>query len=145
MPTIREVADQYGVSKSTARRWIKECLPDVFNGQRVNLTDAQMHQLAHFIDEHELAPTSDDSIVDDSRTVCELVSETGDETLLERIHALEIENASLRATNDSLERSNELLLERIRAADAALEREQMQSRGFWSRLGQKLLGDGVKK
>lgn len=144
MPTIREVADQYGVSKSTARRWVQSCLPEVFTGQRVNLTDAQMHQLAHFIDEHELAPSRDDSIAGDSQTVYELVDESGNEALMERIHKLELENASLRATNDSLERSNELLLERLRAADAALEREQMQARGFWSRLGQKLLGDGVK-
>lgn len=144
MPTIREVAEEYHVSKSTMRRWIKACMPDLFNGQRVNLNDSQMHELAHYIAEHELAHIGDDTNDGDSRTIHGLPSGTDDETLLERVHELELENASLRATNDSLERSNELLLERLRAADAALEREQMQARGFWSRLGQKLLGSGQK-
>ncbi len=43
-----------------------------------------------------------------------------------------------------LERENSLLRERLEIADAALEREQMQARGFWSRLGQRLLGSGGK-
>lgn len=145
MPTIREIAGQYGVSKSTARRWIKDCLPDVFNGERVNLDEAQMHRLAHFIAERELASIRDDSDSNGSRIIQITDDGAVSESLMERIRELEIENASLRAVNDSLERSNELLLERLRVADEALEREQMQARGFWSRLGQKLLGDGREK
>ena len=55
---------------------------------------------------------------------------------------MQAENAELRARIDGLERENELLRERLQVADDALKREQLQKRGFWNRLGQKLLGDG---
>lgn len=66
------------------------------------------------------------------------------ERLRDALHDAEVENARLRAEVDGLRGENALLLERLRVADAALEREQMQARGFWSRLGRKLLGDGEK-
>lgn len=135
MPTIKEIGEQYNVSKSTARRWIEACMPEVLNGSRVNLNDSQMHQLAQYVSSNELAPSGKDSIKTDSRTV----HESNDESFMNRLHELEIENASLRAQNESLERSNEMLLERLKVADAALEREQQMARGFWNRLGQKLL------
>ena len=52
------------------------------------------------------------------------------------------EIATLRERVAGLEKENALLRERLEVADAALEREQMQARGFWSKLGQKLLGSG---
>ena len=149
MATIREIANEYGVSKSTARRWAQACVPEAFGGGRVVLDDSQMHRLAHFVAQRELPATRGDSVVNGSWSVHapvhEPFGEPVGEPVLERLRGLELENAALRAANESLERSNELLLERLRVADAALEREQMQARGFWSRLGQKLLGEGGKK
>lgn len=145
MPTIREISIQYGVSKSTARRWIQNCMPDIFNGSKIDLNASQMHELARFIEANKLVSTSGDTKCTSLQTIHRTDHEAVDGSLLERIHELELENVALRATNESLERSNELLLERLEVADKALEREQMQSRGFWSRLGQKLLGNGQKK
>ena len=50
--------------------------------------------------------------------------------------------ATLKERVAGLERENDLLRERLKIADAALEREQLQPRGFWSNLSQKLLGSG---
>lgn len=139
MATIREVASEYNVSKSTARRWIQACMPEVLNGSVVNLDDSQMHQLAKYISDNELASIGETTKTTDSRMVYEPSNEAFMNCSLERLHELEIENASLRAKNDSLKRENDLLLERLKVADEALEREQQMARGFWNRLGQKLL------
>lgn len=139
MPTLREIGEQYGVSKSTARRWVESCMPEVLNGSVVNLNDSQMHQLAKYVSDSELVTIREDSKKSDLRTVHESSSEAFVNDSLERLHELEIENASLRAKNDSLKWENDLLLERLKVADEALEREQQMARGFWNRLGQKLL------
>lgn len=140
MSTLLEISREYGVSKSTMRRWVERCMPEVFNGKRIDLDESQMHVLAHFIEENGLASIGGDSEACDSEPVRETVYEVVDERALDRIRKLEIENASLRAENAVLNSSVNMLVNRLEAADRALEREQMQSRGFWSRLGQKLLG-----
>lgn len=148
MATLSQIAEQYGVSKSTARRWVAEFVPDALgNGRRADLTEAQLHTLAAGIAasggsrEPKISKEGVMRIDTDNRA-----DENG------RIKALETEVAELRAMNSSLERlnsslerHNEQLLERLEYLEKALEREQMQARGFWSRLGQKLLGEGGKK
>lgn len=140
MATLLQIAKEYQVSKSTVRRWVEKCMPEVFDGKRIDLDESQMHTLAHFVEENELATIGGDSKADESQTVHEPVYEVVDERVMDRLRELEIENASLRAENAVLNRSVNMLENRLEAADKALEREQMQARGFWSRLGQKLLG-----
>ena len=62
----------------------------------------------------------------------------------DEVSSLQLANAVLKARIDAMERENRLLKERLDKADEALEREQMQARGFWGALGQKLLGNGKK-
>lgn len=64
------------------------------------------------------------------------------QSLRDDFAALRVENAKLEERCRGLERENELLRERLGEADAALKREQLQARGFWARLGQRLLGSG---
>lgn len=159
MPTIKEISDEYGVSKSTMRRWIKECMPDLFDGKRLNLNESQMHELADFIAKNKsnynkdkvIDVTFEETTESENKAFNEPIYEAIDSATLNRINELEAENTYLEIMNgslqreiDSLKRENELLLDRLKVADAALEREQMQARGFWSRLGQKLLGKGKK-
>lgn len=147
MATLSEIAEQYGVSKSTARRWVAEFVPDALgHGRRVDLTAQEMHTLAAGIEAsggHREPKASKEGRGIDTSTRAPQD---------ERIVALEVENAELRAVNSSLEKINSLLErhgeqleQRVEYLEAALQREQMQARGFWSRLGQKLLGEGGKK
>lgn len=145
MPTIKELADEYGVSKSTMRRYIGKALPGIFNGNRLNLTEDQTHTLAHYIAEHESSSVNKNVLENGSRTLQRTDFEQVSESVSDKLRKLEIENASLKAMNASLERENQHLLERLEVADKALEREQNIKLGFWSRLGQKLLGEGKKK
>lgn len=144
MATIKQMADEYGVSKSTMRRWIMDCIPEVFNGKKLDLTEEQAHKVADYIEKNELVKTVHDSFEPASEVVYEPINETNDsdETLINRIHELELENASLKASNDSLNRSHELLVKQLEAMNEALKREQNMHVGFFKRLGQKLLGDG---
>lgn len=148
MATLSEIAERYGVSKSTARRWVAQHVPDALgHGRRVDLTEAQLHALAAGVaasngsSEPKISKEGEIRIDTDNR------ADQGG-----RILALERENAELRAMNSSLERlnsslerHNEQLVERLENLESALEREQQYNRGFWSRLGQRLLGDGHGK
>lgn len=146
MPTIREIADEYSVSKSTARRWIKQCMPEVLNGSKVNLNDSQMHQLAHFIETQKNTFIRDNinmtSSYTDSQPIHGTVHETLSGAVNDAVHELEKENVVLNAKLEALEQINTVLQNQLTIANKNLEREQMTARGFWSRLGRKLLGDG---
>ena len=60
--------------------------------------------------------------------------------MLQQIADLKIEVATYRERVAGLERENELLRAQLDSSNKALEREQMNSGGFWNRLGQRLLG-----
>lgn len=159
MATILEIAKEYGVSKSTARRWVKKHVPDAFDSDSdvVELSESQMHVLASALEREGRTTVSSDDV--DSEPVYEApwsTPEAPNEALVAEIYELRIENAELRTELEGLNRSMkqresdmnrsfEALVKRAEAAEKALEREQNISRGFWSRLGQKLLGNGGGK
>lgn len=60
-----------------------------------------------------------------------------------RVAELEQEVAVLHERVAGLEQQISLLKSQLEASNAALEREQRNNVGFWSRLGRKLLGDGT--
>lgn len=139
MKTLKQIADELGIDKQRVARWVRNNVKDVVkekgaNGETVVLDEDQERQVkAHFIEKAESG----------SKTMVTQSQSGGD--LAKDVVRLERENAVLNERVRGLEKENALLRERLDQADQALTREQMQSRGFWSRLGQKLLGDGSKK
>lgn len=165
MTSLREISEQYGVAKSTVRRWIESAgLGDevLGTGKPVELNPDQMQVLAHYVLDRKLITAESASqgvVIEELRDYYEAERMEA----IKRIHELELEVVKLReqlkAERDKAveaDRSSELVKEsidslvselknRAEAAEAALEREQNISRGFWSRLGQKLLGDGKRE
>lgn len=163
MTTVKELAETLGVSRSTVRRRIREALPDLATGEgsAITLTPEQVHQVVHHMTRRDAvgsdavgaAVTSGNSVLGASVdaglarqvTRCDAPGDavvTQLEQVREALHDAELEAARLRAEVDGLKSENDLLRERLAVADKALERAQEQARGFWSRLGQKLLGPG---
>lgn len=147
MATLSQIADEYGVSKSTARRWVMDCMPEVFNGKKLDLSKSQMHVLANFVQRTGKAPNVKTS---NGSTVYSMNSPEMRELMRSELLELSIENARLTEKIESLNtelkllessrrREIELLVSRVEAAEAALRREQETHQGFWSRLGQRLL------
>lgn len=163
MTSVAELAEALGVSKSTVRRRIREALPDLVtgDGSAITLTPEQVHQVVHHMTRRD-AVSSDAvgaalnsgnsvSIASGDAVLVHQVArrDAPDDAVLARLeqvqkalHDAELEAARLRAEVDGLKSENDLLRERLTIADKALERAQEQGRGFWSRLGQKLLGPG---
>lgn len=134
MTTIREIAEQYGVSKSTARRWVLQCFPDASaSGAKVELDMGQMHILAEYA-------ASRGAVHEPLQKNCSEPYMNRGEALWSASEAVQL--ARYEAENEALLKRCESLEKEIERLHAALEREQMQARGFWSRLGQKLLGGG---
>ena len=131
--TINDICEQYGVSRSTALRRVKECFAERYDAPKPNetvrLDASQMHVFADFMSKIGESKMRHDAPKSEEMTRHDASSK-------------DIEIAELRARVEGLERENEVLRERLAVADEALAREQMASRGFWSRLGQKLLRDG---
>lgn len=130
MTTVRELSEKLGVSPQTIRRYVKKELGVATQERKVLQLDAAQCALVadHFCKSDQVK--RQDSEKDSATSVAAPVAD-----MLQRVATLEERVAGL-------ERENALLRERLEIADAALEREQMQARGFWSRLGQKLLGSG---
>lgn len=163
MTTISELSASLGVSKSTLRRRLRECLPEVQGEGRkpIDLTQDQVHRLVHHMAQCGAprngavgaATTSKNSVFGASGDagMVHQVAQGGApydavvaqlEQVRGKLHDAELEAARLRAEVDGLRSENSLLRERLEVADAALKREQEQARGFLSRLGQRLLGSG---
>lgn len=147
MATLSQIADEYGVSKSTARRWVMDCMPDVFNGKKLDLSKSQMHVLANFIQRTGKAPNVETM---NGSVTYSMNSPEMHEKMYSELLELSIENArlaekieslntELRLLESSRRREIELLAKRAESAEAALRREQEAHMGFFSRLGQRLL------
>lgn len=147
MTTVKELSDLLGVSKSTLLRYIKDELgitPEPRKPLQLDAAaaaaccskfgDCISGEQATHPEERAKTPESaaDGAAADAGPSAADFA-------------VLQIENARLQERVNGLERENALLRERIQAADAALEREQHRAAGFWSRLGQRLLGDGENK
>lgn len=122
MATIKELADKLEVSPQTIRRFVKKEFGIIPEPRKPITLDANQCNIvaAHF---------ATDKLGDVPEVTTSL------QEMLQEI-------AILRERVAGLERENELLRERLKKADEILEREQMQARGFWSRLGQRMLGNG---
>lgn len=137
MTTVREIAAELGVSKTAVMKFCKE----------------ELHLKPEPRKTLQLSANQCSAIADRFAThiqgkQCDTENNHLQEDLQFSAHeyfSLQTENAELRARIDGLERENELLRERLQVADEVLKREQLQKRGFWNRLGQKLLGDGARK
>lgn len=138
MPTVKEIATKLGVSPQTVRRFVKtEFQIEPQARKAIVLSDEQASIVAaHFADVATPETPAKSVVPDDNERVAEL---------LQRIATLEVDVATFKERVAGLERERDLLKEQLDAMHNALEREQMQSRGFWSRLGQKLLPHAKKE
>lgn len=138
MPTVKEIATKLGVSPQTVRRFVKsEFQIEPQARKAIVLSDEQASIVAaHFADVATPETPTKSVAPDDNERVAEL---------LQRIAILEVDVATFKERVAGLERERDLLKEQLDAMHNALEREQMQSRGFWSRLGQKLLPRAKKE
>ena len=134
MTTVREIAEELGVSKTAVMKFCKEELHLKTEPRKaLQLSANQCSVIADRFsaDEREKQHETENQGL-----------QIGLQLAAHEVFSLQAENAELRARIDGLERENELLRERLQVADEALKRAQLQKRGFWNRLGQKLLGDG---
>ena len=144
MTTVKELSDLLGVSKSTIMAYCKDELGLTPEPRKaLQLDDAQSAAVCSRFGDCVTAEQPSDP-----QERAQLPKSVADESADMKRHSaddyavLQIENARLQERCNGLERENALLRERVQAADAALEREQHRAAGFWSRLGQRLLGDG---
>lgn len=134
MTTVKELSEQLGVSKTAILKYAKEELGLKTEPRKtLQLTANQCSVIADRFSASEQ--------VKDGETENQGL-QLGFQLSADEVFSLQKENAALKAKIIGLEDQISLLRERLEVADAALEREQMQARGFWSRLGQKLLGSG---
>lgn len=138
MPTIKEISIKIGVSPQTVRRFVKsEFQIEPQARKAIVLTDEQASIVAnHFADVAKHVSDKKTVLPDNNDRVSEL---------LQQVATLEIAVATYKERVAGLERERDLLKEQLDAMHEALEREQMQSKGFWSRLGQKLLPRAKKE
>lgn len=134
MTTVRELSKKLGVSKTAILKYAKEELQLTTEPRKaLQITASQCAVIAdHFSD------VKQEVCKENARTE-NLELQTSVQLSANQIFSLQAENAALRERVSGLEEQVSMLRERLEVADAALEREQMQARGFWSRLGQKLL------
>lgn len=159
MVSLRQIAEQYGISKSTARRRVLECFPslEIEPGKAIQLNAEQASVFADWMlkrgEVHESAEPVHKSVVNQSESAAE-PDVTNDEPVtkynsVDRTIQRAVHEAVQAERLKQFESERESLLNRIESLEAeverlhkALEREQMKSVGFWNRLGQRLLGSG---
>lgn len=123
MVSITDICSTYGISRSTARRRVKDCFggaPTV-NG-RIELDASQAHTFAVYMGEQSTTTASADA------------PEARQQSAIDapEVRALVAQyEARIRDLQDEIDRLHE-----------ALAREQQSHVGFWTRLGQRLLGSG---
>lgn len=154
MLTLRQIMEQYGLSKSTARRRVLECFPDlkVEPGRAIQLDGPQASIFADWmkkrgavhesaLNQPEQVASSVDKLVATSGFTAEQVQKlVHDAVQAEQVKRLELEVESLMNQLELSQKHVESLETELERLNKALEREQMKSVGFWNRLGQKLLG-----
>lgn len=125
MATLTDICDTYGISRSTARRRVKDCFGDApMTDGRIELDASQMHEFADYMRKHDITAAPIDA--PETHQQCAINAP--------EVRALVAQyEARIRDLQDEVERLH-----------AALEREQNTHVGFWHRLGRKLLGDGVR-
>lgn len=127
MTTISDLCEAYGFSKSTALRRVKDCFGDApKQGNVVHLDASQTQVFADYLAKLGFAPTRQSEPQDAPH---------------DAEAAAQLAEAQAALVRQYEERIRDLQAE-IERLHAVLEREQARPRGFWDRLGQKLLGSG---
>lgn len=164
MLTLRQIAEQYGISKSTARRRVLECFAelDVEQGKTIQLSQEQASVFADWMKKrgavHESAVNQSEQVeqvaaetVDTSNnantfTAAQVQRIVNEAVQVEQVKRIEQENESLREQVEQYKSRVESLEAEISRLHDALEREQnisqIRKQGFFYRLGQRLLGSG---
>lgn len=119
MPTVKELSATLGVSGQSIRNYAKT---------ELGIVGKQGKQLVFSFEQASII----------SNHFGSQIKEDNENNLLELQH----ENQLLKQKVEILEDTLNILKEQLKATNEALEREQNISRGFWSRLGQKLLDKG---
>lgn len=136
MTTVKELSDELGVSRTTILKFCKEELNLKTEPRKaLQLSANQCSVIANRFSAIKLVKQEVSEKETDNTPKRDL------QLRAEEVSSLQQENAKLKAENEGLREQIALYRERLEVADAALEREQMQARGFWSKLGQKLIGD----
>lgn len=133
MPKIKELADTLGVSAQTIRDYVKSEFGIVPQERKPIILDANQAAIVA------------DHFKNDSSSLQEVAKTPANPASYDELVDLKVENAMLKERVAGLEEKVRLLEDRLSVADAALERQQNISGGFWSRLGRKLLGEGKKQ
>lgn len=164
MLTLRQISEQYGISKSTARRRVLECFENLSIEQGKTL-QLDSEQAAIFADWMKKRGEVHESALNNSEQVEQVAAETVDTSnnantftaaqvqklvqeavQAEQLKQVEQENESLREQVEQYQSRVESLEAEIERLHLALEREQnisqIRKQGFFYRLGQKLLGSG---
>lgn len=164
MLTLRQISEQYGISKSTARRRVLECFENLSIEQGKTL-QLDSEQAAIFADWMKKRGEVHESALNNSEQVEQVAAETVDTSnnantftaaqvqklvqeavQAEQVKQVEQENESLREQVEQYKSRVESLEAEIERLHLALEREQnisqIRKQGFFYRLGQKLLGSG---
>ena len=160
MLTLRQIAEQYGISKSTARRRVLECFAelDVEQGKQIQLSQEQASVFADWMKKrgavHESAVNKSEQVesvnveaVSTSNDTDTFTAEQVQKLVREAVQAEQVkQNESLREQVEQYKSRVESLETEISRLHEALEREQnlaqIRKQGFFYRLGQKLLGSG---
>lgn len=132
MPTVKELADELGVTPQTIRRYVKNELHVATTERKTLQLDATQAAIVadHFKSRRKQVKSK--PIEDEAKK------------LIDEIATMKVEVATLRERVSGLERENDLLREQLKVSNEALEREQLKRVGFLSRIGQRLLGSGEK-
>lgn len=164
MLTLRQISEQYGISKSTARRRVLECFENLSIEQGKTL-QLDSEQAAIFADWMKKRGEVHESALNNSEQVEQVAAETVDTSnnantftaaqvqklvqeavQAEQVKQVEQENESLREQVEQYKSRVESLEAEIERLHSALEREQnlaaIKRQGFFARLSQKLLGSG---
>lgn len=160
MLTLRQISEQYGISKSTARRRVLECFENlsIEQGKTLQLDSEQAAIFADWMKKrgevHESAVNQSEPLAAKDKTPDSRKSFSAEEVQklvqeavqAEQVKRIEQENAALREQVEQYKSRVESLEAEIERLHSALEREQnlaaIKRQGFFARLSQKLLGSG---
>lgn len=125
MASITDICNMYGISRSTARRRVKDCFggAPMVDG-RIELDASQAHEFANYMGKQDTTAAPADAPETRQRSAIDAPE----------VRALIAQyEARIRDLQDEVERLHE-----------ALAREQQSHVGFWHRLSQRLLGSGAR-
>lgn len=144
MVDVANICETYGFSRSTALRHLRQCFDGDApkRGNKIELDASQAGQFADYLEKQGVTMARQDK---PQRVTAHQTAPNDAPDAPQQAEQNPLENPLVIALIDSYkDQINRLEAENMRLHEA-LEREQMQARGFWSRLGQRLLGPGKSR